>query len=112
MKILKNKTYNDLILRLKKSESDLKKQIEKTNEIQLEFNNLQSIYRIDKNMSDKNIQSLNERLNKSEIDRAKLKEGFQRAITHNSKLMSEKLELESKLSRKGTGKKGSKKEKQ
>ena len=77
MKILKNKTYNDLMLRLQKSESDLKKQIEKTDAVQLEFNKLQSIYRTDKNMSDKCISSLNERLQKAEAECKKI----QRNIT-------------------------------
>ena len=115
MKILKNKTYNDLMLRLQKSESDLKKQIEKTNEVQKKFNYNCAIH-LDtvEELEDKDvlINSLNERVQKAESECEKFKKVSQRCISENTKLMSENLELEYKLSRKGLGKKGDKKEKQ
>lgn len=85
MKILKNKTYNNLILRLKKSESDLKKQIEKTDAVQLEFNNLQTALSV-------------------------LQETHSNVLNECERLYSENSKLESKLSRKGLGRKGDKKE--
>jgi len=71
MKILKNKTYKDLLLKIEVLESDKVKLQNKCDEIQIELNMLEQRYI----------------LLRSEID-----------------------ELQSKLSRKGLGKKGSKKE--
>ena len=85
MKILKNKTYNDLMLRLQKSESDLKKQIDKTDAVQLEFNNLQTALSV-------------------------LQETHSNVLNECERLYSENSKLESKLSRKGLGRKGDKKE--
>ena len=119
MKILKNKTYNDLMLRLQKAESDLKKQIEKADAIQLEFNDEIENYatklvdeemrniKIQANLDDQTdyISSLNERVQKAEAEMERLAED-------NRLLFDEADELRTRLSRKGTGKKGSKKEKQ
>lgn len=112
MKVLKNKTYKDLMLKLEKSESDLKKQIEKTN-------NVQCILNLERSTNEENVEeleekdvfinALNERVQKAEASYEKLKELFGKSISENAKLMSEKLELESKLSRKGLGVKGKKK---
>ena len=124
MKILKNKTYNDLMLRLQKSESDLKKQIEKTDAIQLEFNDEIENYatklvdeemrniKIQANLDDQTdyISSLNERVQKAESALSVLQETHSNVLNECERLYSENSKLESKLSRKGTGKKGSKKE--
>lgn len=92
MKILKNKTYKDLILKISKLESDLKKQIEKTNEVQRILNlerstNEENVEELQE--KDVFINALNERLQKAEASYEKLKELL--------------------LSRKGLGVKGKKK---
>ena len=89
MKILKNKTYKDLLLKIDVLESDKVKLQKKCDEIQNELNMSEQRSRI-------KIDNLNERLKNSQ--------------TQNISLRSEIDELKSKLSRKGLGKKGSKKE--
>ena len=108
MKILKNKTYNNLILRLKKSESDLKKQIEKTDRVQNGFDAVKRSFILQQDelkIKQEFISSLNERVQKAESEMERLAED-------NRLLFDEADELRTRLSRKGTGKKGSKKEKQ
>lgn len=85
MKILKNKTYKDLLLKIEVLESDKVKLQKKCDEIQNELNTLEQRLRI-----------------KSD--------NLTRERCSNILLMSEIGELKSKLSRKGLGKKGSKKE--
>ena len=88
MKILKNKTYKDLLLKIDVLESDKVKLQKKCDEIQNELNMLEQRSRI-------KIDNLYERL-----------ENLQ---TQNILLRSKIDELQSKLSRKGLGTKGSKK---
>lgn len=88
MKILKNKTYKDLLLKIDVLESDKVKLQKKCDEIQNELNMLEQRSRI-------KIDNLNERLKNSQ--------------TQNILLRSKIDELQSKLSRKGLGTKGSKK---
>ncbi len=88
MKILKNKTYKDLLLKIDVLESDKVKLQKKCDEIQNELNMSEQRSRI-------KIDNLNERLKNSQ--------------TQNILLRSKIDELQSKLSRKGLGTKGSKK---
>ena len=88
MKILKEKTYKDLLLKIDVLESDKVKLQKKCDEIQNELNMLEQRSRI-------KIDNLNERLKNSQ--------------TQNISLRSKIDELQSKLSRKGLGTKGSKK---
>ena len=103
MKILKNKTYKNLLLKIEVLESDKVKLQNKCDEIQIELNMLEQRSRI-------KFDNLNERLQKEESEKTKFKSLFDKAITENSKIQSELLELQSKLSRKGLGKKGRKKD--
>ena len=102
MIILKNKTYKNLLLKIEVLESDKVKLQKKCDEIQNELNLLEQRSRI-------KFDNLNEQLQKAEAEKTKFKSLFDKAITENSKIQSELLELQSKLSRKGLGKKGSKK---
>ena len=88
MKILKNKTYKNLLLKIEVLESDKVKLQNKCDQIQNEFNLSEQRSRI-------KIDNLNEKLNDSR--------------EQNRLLADERDELQSKLSRKGLGKKGSKK---
>lgn len=113
MIILKNKTYNQLLKTIEILITDKKKLSDKCDRIQIELNesNDDKKYLIKENKEqDVFISSLNERLQKEESEKTKFKSLFDKAITENAKLMSEKLELESKLSRKGLGVKGKKKQ--
>lgn len=113
MIILKNKTYNQLLKTIEILITDKKKLSDKCDRIQIELNesNDDKKYLIKENKEqDVFISSLNERVQKAEASYEKLKELFGKSISENAKLMSEKLELESKLSRKGLGVKGKKKE--
>ena len=120
MIILKNKTYKDLILKIRKLESDLKKQIEKANNIQKDFNDEIEKYatklvdeemrniKIQANLDDQTdfISSLNERVQKAEDAYNKLDMAYDSQI----KIACSKIdELKQKLSRKGLGVKGKKK---
>lgn len=106
MKILKNKTYKNLLLKIEVLESDKERLIKKCDFQQMDFNGLSGRFELQrdeiKNLIDKNIKiqanlddqtdyisSLNERLQKAEAERDLLR---------------------TKLSRKGLGKKGRKKE--
>ena len=106
MKILKNKTYKNLLLKIKVLEEDKIKLQKKCDLIQLKLNATNESFTLQrdeiKNLKDKNIKikanlddqtdfvsSLNERVQKAEAERDLLR---------------------IKLSRKGTGKKGSKKQ--
>ena len=113
MKILKNKTYNQLLLKIKFLEENEQRLLKKCDFQQMDFNGLSGRFELQrdeiKNQKDFII-SLNERVQKAEAERDKFKKISQSAISENSKLMSENLELESKLSRKGLGKKGLKKQ--
>ena len=123
MKVLKNKTYNDLILKIRKLESDLKKQIEKANNIQKDFNDEIEKYatklvdeemrniKIQANLDDQTdfITSLNKRVQKAEAEAEKYFNKFHEQREDNRLLADERDELESKLSRKGLGVKGKKK---
>lgn len=130
MIILKNKTYNDLMLRLDKSESDLKKQIEKTDNVQSEFDIYKESIKENLNYLEDNldkeqvensklvvelkektdfISSLNERVQKAEFEKEQM---IYNLMTLNKNCDDYELkikELESKLSRKGLGVKGKKK---
>lgn len=55
------------------------------------------------------INALNERLQKAEAERDVFKKSYNDLLSENSKLVREQFELQSKLSRKGLGKKGRKK---
>ena len=88
MKILKNKTYKNLLLKIEVLESDKVKLQKKCDEIQNELNLLEQRSRIQ-------FDNLNEKLSDSR--------------EQNRLLADERDELQSKLSRKGLGKKGSKK---
>lgn len=92
MKILKNKTYKDLLLKIDVLESDKVKLQKKCDEIQNELNMLEQRSRI-------KIDNLNERLKN-------LQSYFR---SQNILLITKIGELQSKLSRKGLGTKGSKK---
>lgn len=92
MKILKNKTYKDLLLKIDVLESDKVKLQKKCDEIQNELNMLEQRSRI-------KIDNLNERLKNSQ--------SYFRS--QNILLITKIGELQSKLSRKGLGTKGSKK---
>ena len=89
MKILKNKTYKNLLLKIEVLESDKVKLQKKCDEIQNEFNLSEQRSRIQ-------FDNLNEKLNDSR--------------EQNRLLADERDELQSKLSRKGLGKKGRKKD--
>lgn len=92
MKILKNKTYKDLLLKIDVLESDKVKLQKKCDEIQNELNMLEQRSRI-------KIDNLNERL-----------KNLQSYLRSQNILLITKIgELQSKLSRKGLGTKGSKK---
>lgn len=113
MKILKNKTYKDLILKISKLESDLKKQIEKTN-------NVQCILNLERSTNEENVEeleekdvfinALNERVQKAESEAEKYFNKFHEQREDNRLLADERDELLSKLSRKGLGVKGKKKQ--
>lgn len=102
MKILKNKTYKDLLLKIDVLESDKVKLQKKCDEIQNELNMLEQRSRI-------KIDNLNERLQKAESERDNYKTSYYEERIENDKLKKDILELQSKLSRKGLGTKGSKK---
>lgn len=70
MKILKNKTYKDLLLKIDVLESDKVKLQKKCDEIQNELNMLEQRSRI-------KIDNLNERLQKAEAERDTFKRGFE-----------------------------------
>lgn len=113
MKILKNKTYKDLLLKIDVLESDKVKLQKKCDEIQNELNlSEQTSIILSDNLKNKTdyISSLNERLQKAESERDNYKTSYY-IIKHleNDKLKKDILELQSKLSRKGLGTKGSKK---
>lgn len=103
MKILKNKTYKDLLLKIDVLESDKVKLQKKCDEIQNELNMLEQRSRI-------KFDNLNERLKNSETQAKSYLISYETSRKQNISLRSEILELQSKLSRKGLGKKGSKKE--
>jgi predicted nucleic acid-binding Zn-ribbon protein len=102
MKILKNKTYKDLLLKIDVLESDKVKLQKKCDEIQNELNMLEQRSRI-------KIDNLNERLQKAEAEAKKYFNKFHEQREDNRLLADERDELLSKLSRKGLGTKGSKK---
>lgn len=112
MIILKNKTYKDLILKISKLESDLKKQIEKTN-------NVQCILNLERSTNEENVEelkekdvfinALNERVQKAEAEAEKYFNKFHEQREDNRLLADERDELQQKLSRKGLGVKGKKK---
>ena len=108
MKILTDKKYNDLLLKLKKAESDLKLQINKTNELQLELNECKQSLN-DENEKDEFISSLNDRVQKAEAKTEEYRSRNAKLSCDNYGLFEELVQLKSKLSRKGTGTKGSKK---
>lgn len=112
MKILKNKTYKNLLLKIDVLESDKVKLQKKCDEIQNELNlSEQTSIILSDNLKNKTdyISSLNERLQKAESERDNYKTSYYEERIENDKLKKDILELQSKLSRKGLGTKGSKK---
>ena len=105
MKILKNKTYNELTLKLKKSENDLQKQKDKADTIQLELNNTI----IELNQCKQKLMKKETDLEQQREFISSLNGRVQSAEVSFDKSLQKILELESKLCRKGTGVKGSKK---
>ena len=127
MKILKNKTYKNLLLKIKVLEEDKIKLQKKCDLIQLKLNATNESFTLQrdeiKNLKDKNIKikanlddqtdfvsSLNERVQKAEAKIEEYRVLNTKIELKNKDLFAENLELKSKLSRKGTGKKGSKKQ--
>ena len=127
MKILKNKTYKNLLLKIKVLEEDKIKLQKKCDLIQLKLNATNESFTLQrdeiKNLKDKNIKikanlddqtdfvsSLNERVQKAEAKIEEYRVLNTKIEFKNKDLIAENVELKSKLSRKGTGKKGSKKE--
>ena len=128
MKILKNKTYKNLLLKIKVLEEDKIKLQKKCDLIQLKLNATNESFTLQrdeiKNLKDKNIKikanlddqtdfvsSLNERVQKAEAKIEEYRVLNTKIEFKNKDLIAENVELKSKLSRKGTGKKGSKKRK-
>ena len=126
MKILKNKTYKNLLLKIDVLESDKVKLQKKCDEIQIKLDSANDVYEIQRNvitelknekikiqanLDDQTdyISSLNERLQNSETQAKNTLILFEASKKQNILLRSEIDELQSKLSRKGLGKKGSKK---
>ena len=127
MKILKNKTYKNLLLKIKVLEEDKIKLQKKCDLIQLKLNATNESFTLQrdeiKNLKDKNIKikanlddqtdfvsSLNERVQKAEAKIEEYRVLNTKIEFKNKDLIAENVELKSKLSRKGTGKKGSKKQ--
>ena len=126
MKILKNKTYKNLLLKIKVLEEDKIKLQKKCDLIQLKLNATNESFTLQrdeiKNLKDKNIKiksnlddqtdfvsSLNERVQKAEAKIEEYRVLNTKIEFKNKDLIAENVELKSKLSRKGTGVKGSKK---
>ena len=113
MKILKNKTYNQLLKTIEILITDKKKLSGKCDRIQIELNesNDDKKYLIKENKEqDVFISSLNERVQKAEFEKEQM---IYNVMTLNKNCDDYELkikELESKLSRKGLGVKGKKKE--
>ena len=114
MKILKNKTYKNLLLKIKVLEDDKIKLQKKCDEIQDEFD--EHVEFIDENIGIlKNsikektdfVSSLNERVQKAEAKIEEYRVLNTKIEFKNKDLIAENVELKSKLSRKGTGTKGS-----
>ena len=105
MKILSKKTYNNLTLQLKKSESDLKKQQDKADTIQIELNNTI----IELNQCKQKLMKKETELEQQIEFISALNGRVVAAEVSSEKSLQKILELESKLCRKGTGTKGSKK---
>ena len=127
MKILKNKTYKNLLLKIKVLEEDKIKLQKKCDLIQLKLNATNESFTLQrdeiKNLKDKNIKikanlddqtdfisSLNERVQKAEAKIEEYRVLNTKFEFKNKDLIAENVELKSKLSRKGTGTKGSKKQ--
>ena len=127
MKILKNKTYKNLLLKIKVLEDDKIKLQKKCDLIQLKLNATNESFTLQrdeiKNLKDKNIKikanlddqtdfvsSLNERVQKAENELQKQLNRYEKLFYAKDVLVEEISKLQSKLSRKGTGTKGSKKE--
>ena len=127
MKILKNKTYKNLLLKIKVLEEDKIKLQKKCDLIQLKLNATNESFTLQrdeiKNLKDKNIKikanlddqtdfvsSLNERVQKAEAKIEEYRVLNTKIEFKNKDLIAENVELKSKLSRKGTGTKGSKKD--
>ena len=110
MKILKNKTYNQVLKTIEILITDKKKLSDKCDRIQIELNesNDDRKYLIKENKEqDVFISSLNERVQKAEAAYNKLDMAYDSQI----KIACSKIdELKQKLSRKGLGVKGKKKE--
>lgn len=112
MKILKNKTYKDLLLKIDVLESDKVKLQKKCDEIQNELNlSEQNSIILSDNLKNKTdyISSLNERLQKAEAERDTFKRGFESSQEALTIACDKVVKLQQKLSRKGLGTKGSKK---
>ena len=127
MKILKNKTYKNLLLKIKVLEEDKIKLQKKCDLIQLKLNATNESFTLQrdeiKNLKDKNIKikanlddqtdfvsSLNERVQKAEAKIEEYRVLNTKIEFKNKDLIAENVKLKSKLSRKGTGTKGSKKD--
>ena len=127
MKILKNKTYKNLLLKIKVLEEDKIKLQKKCDLIQLKLNATNESFTLQrdeiKNLKDKNIKikanldnqtdfvsSLNERVQKAENELQKQLNRYEKLFYAKDVLVEEISKLQSKLSRKGTGVKGSKKD--
>ena len=112
MKILKNKTYNQVLKTIEILITDKKKLSDNCDRIQIELNesNADRKYLIKENKEqDVFISSLNERLQKAEAEAEKYFNKFHEQREDNRLLADERDELLSKLSRKGLGVKGKKK---
>ena len=113
MIILKNKTYNQLLKTIEILITDKKKLSDKCDRIQNELNqsNDDRKYLIKENKEqDVFISSLNERVQKAEAEAEKYFYKFHEQREDNRLLADERDELLSKLSRKGLGVKGKKKQ--
>ena len=124
MKILKNKTYKNLLLKIEVLESDKERLIKKCDFQQMDFNGLSGRFELQrdeiKSLIDKNIKlqkkcdeiqnefNLSEQRSRIKFDN--LNEKLNDSREQNILLADERDELQSKLSRKGLGKKGRKKD--
>ena len=113
MKILKNKTYKNLLLKIEVLESDKERLIKKCDSQQIDFIGLSGRFELQRNqIKDQTdfISSLNERVQKAEAKIEEYRVLNTKIEFKNKDLIAENVELKSKLSRKGTGTKGSKKQ--